>query len=209
MKTSTLKDALTNRPPATPPEAPPPAAPIPAPVKEISEFFADMIAGIEIEAVVGGALQRIRFNPGTDPTQVKMYLQALDPTAKVRDDFPSRNFGNAKNTKTARAMTIIIKSGNSGTFVDLVCVNGKDLTISVSKKRTETFPADLTALNKLSPSHLEMIQNAWRDKTPVTVSLRESEQFGVAYWTTEDGRGFFMDSLTAEPPAPIEKEAVA
>jgi len=215
MKTpSTLKDALTNRPSATPPEAPPPPVlasgqrPFPGSPEELTVALGAIIAGIEIEAVVGGALQRIRFNPGVNPADIKGFLQALDPAAKVRDDFPSRNFGNGKNTKTARAMMLTLRITPSGKFCDLACRNGDDIMVSVPRKLSDGFPDSLATLNRLTPGNLDKVRKAYKDQSTAVVILSDPEQFGVNYWTSDDGKSF-LESLTAEPPAPTEKEAAA
>jgi len=208
MKTSTLKDALTNRSPATQ-EAPPPAAPA---AEQSAGFYPpispDIVAKIEIEAVVGGALQRITFAAGINPASVKGFLLALDPAAKVRDDFPSRNFGNGKNTKTARAMMLTLRITPSGKFCDLACRNGDDIMVSVPRKLSDGFPDSLATLNRLTPGNLDKVRKAYKDQSTAVVILSEAEQFCVHYWTSDDGKSF-LESLTAEPPAPIEKEAVA
>lgn len=159
------------------------------------------IAGVEIEAVVGGALQRIQFVAGTNPAEVKAMLLSLDPNTKVRDDFPKRgSFGN-RETKAARCLVINARVTDTGKFVDLVCQNGDDLSVAVSKKNSETFLQDLTALQKLHDRNLKKLAKAFDEKGTATVILGDDEQFGVNYWTTDDGKAF-MDSMATEPPAP-------
>ena len=211
-----LKDILNKKPANSPPAAPPPAAepptpapsPAPAAVAETAEHEAilSLIEGVEVEAVVGGALQRIRFGAGANPALVGPMLKALDPNALVRDAFPARgNFGN-RETKTARCLVINARVMDNGAFIDLVSQNGEDLSVAVSKKNSASFASDVSALNKLSEKNLAKLHKAFDEKGSATIILSEPEQFGVQYWTTDDGK-HFMDSLVAEPPAAApEKE---
>lgn len=158
------------------------------------------LTGIELEAVVGGALMKLQFGPGLNPAGIKAGLLAMDPAAKVRDDFPKRgNFGN-RDTKTTRCVTILVKVTDAYKFFDLVCQNGDDIKVTVSKKKADSFPSDLAALGKLTEKNIAKIQEAVEGKKEATVILGEGEQFGVNYWASDDGKAF-MDSLTPEPPA--------
>lgn len=158
---------------------------------------------VEVEAVVGGALMRITFGR-INPANVKGALLALDPTAKVRDDFPKRgNFG-PKETKQARCVALNLRVTDGGKFISLLCQNGDDFSVSVSKKNSDAFLGELTALGRLGERHLAKVAKAFEDKGEATVILPEDEQFGVNYWSTDDGK-HFLDGMTPEPPA--EKEA--
>lgn len=169
------------------------------------ESVVERIASIEIEAIVGGALQRISFRAGTNPGEVKAMLLSIDAGAKVRDEFPMKRFGN-RDTKSARARVINARVTDSGKFVDLICQNGEDLSVSVSKKHAETFLADIGALNKLREKSLAKLAKAFDEKSAATIILDADEQFGVKYWTTDDGKAF-LDSMTAEAPAPGEEKS--
>lgn len=158
-----------------------------------------IVESIEVEAVVGGCLQRIRLKANTDPAQVKAIILAADPGALVRDAFPVRG-GGSRETKTARALVINVRVSDSGKFVDIICQNGEDLSVAVSKKRADGFPTDLANLNRLTEHSLAKIVNAYQSKGLAVVILTEPEQFGVNYWVTDDGKAF-LDSLSAEPPA--------
>jgi hypothetical protein len=125
----------------------------------------------------------------------------------VRDAFPVRMGGN-RETKSARAKMINVRVTDSGKFIDIICQNGEDLSVAVSKKRADGFPQDLAALNKLSEKNLTKITHAYESKGSAVVILGEEEEFGVCYWKTVDGKAF-LDSLTAEPPAPVAQESAA
>lgn len=155
---------------------------------------------VSVEAVVCGVLQRITLEEGTNPADVLPWLKSLDPDCKVRDDFPrSGKFGGGRETKLARALTIHARITDSGKFVDMVCQNGDDLTVAVSKKSADSFLGDLRALGKLTEKNLGKLETAFESKKEVTIILTDPEQFGVHFWKTDDGKAF-MDSLTATPP---------
>lgn len=159
-----------------------------------------IVESIEVEAVVGGCLQRMRLKANTDPAQVKAIILAADPNALVRDAFPMRGQSGSRETKTARAKGIIARITANGKFVDLLCQNGDDISVQVSKRKGETFVTDLAALGKLSEHNLKKIQDAFATLTAATVLLTEAEEFSVHYWTSDDGKAF-MDSMSPEPPA--------
>ena len=166
----------------------------------------DAITGIELEAVLCGALMRLKFGPGLDPADILPALKALDPNVQVRDAFPMKGqFGN-RETKTATALVITARVTDSGAFVDITCQNGDDISVSVSKKKAPEFPANLAALGRLTPDHLAKVQTAYDSKSTATVVLSDAERFGVKYWTTDDGKNF-LDEMTPEPPAPTEPKA--
>jgi len=158
------------------------------------------IESIECEAIVGGALQRVRFTAHTNPATVKQILTALDPGVKVRNEFPSRGQGGNRDVKLARALVINARITDQGKFVDLVCQNGEDLTVAVSKKNSDGFLDQLKAVGRVTELHLARLQQAFTDKKSATVILAADEQFGVKYFTLDDGRAY-LDSLTAEVPA--------
>ncbi|MFA6243908.1 MAG: hypothetical protein WC655_23395 [Candidatus Hydrogenedentales bacterium] len=166
------------------------------------------IAGIEIEAIVGGALQRIKFVEGTNPGEVLAMLKSIDGAAQVRTEFPSKSFGGKRDTKEARAIVLNVRVTDSGKFIDLISKNGEDLSVAVSKKAADTFLESLKALNKLDPKNLAKVEKAFAEKGTATIILTEPEQFGVRYWMTDDHKAF-MESMTAEPPAVTEKETAS
>lgn len=193
--------------PAPPPPAvvevtTPPSATDPSVVDEVLE----LISNIDVEAVVGGALMRISFGAGTNPADVAQMLRLLDPNAKVRDAIPSKSFGGGnRDTKTARCVNILLRITASGKFIDLVCQNGEDVVVGVSKKAAETFVDNLKALNKLHEANIARVQKAFGNpsNTPTTIILAADEIFGVKYWTTDDGKAF-LEEMTAEAPASQE-----
>lgn len=174
----------------------------------VPESVISRIAGIEIEAIVGGALQRIKFTEGTNPGEVKAMLVSIDPVAQVRSEFPSKSFGGKRDTKEARAIVLNVRVTDSGKFIDLISKNGEDLSVAVSKKAADTWLENLKALNKLDPKNLAKVEKAFAEKGTATIILTEPEQFGVRYWMTED-RKAFMESMVAEPPAITDKETAS
>lgn len=160
-----------------------------------------IIAGIEIEAIIGGALMRVSFIAGTNPAAAAQLLRELDPSAQFRDTFPMRGSGAARATLQARALVITAEARGDMTFVKITATNqdGEDLTIAVSKKKvTEWLPA-VEALGKLSAKTLSKLKAALEAKKAATAILSDPEQFGVAYWVADD-KTAYLDSMTAEPP---------
>jgi len=46
------------------------------------------VRGIDVECIVGGCLMRVSFKETTNPADVPVYLRAVDPNVKFRDEFP-------------------------------------------------------------------------------------------------------------------------
>jgi len=194
------KAAAGTKTTATP--APEPQAEIQNPAA-VADFF-DSITKIELETVIGGALQRITFGPGTDPTSILPGLKALDPTAQVRTEFYSGK-GGKRDNKTATLKAMNIRVTDTGAFIDISAYDpeGTKIAIVVSKKKAPTFLADLTALGKLSDETLAEIQALYDNKKGDIIILDKAERIGVAYWTTDDGKNF-LESFSPEPPAPAK-----
>lgn len=169
---------------------------------ELVALCTEMVESIEVEAVVGGVLQRVRFREHTNPAQIGAMLRALDQGVKVRDDFPRKSFGN-RETKSARVIVINARVTDSGKFVEMVSQNGEDLSVSVPRKKADDFLNLVKALNKVSEKNLTKLEAAFEDKKQATIILGDDEQFGVKYWMTDDGKAF-MEDLVAEPPAATE-----
>jgi len=176
----------------------PPGGAVPVFLSQASEL-AKNVACIEVDVVMKGCLQRIKLKAGTDPARVADLIKAADPNAKLRDDFP-RSKQYSRETKTARALSIIVKVTDSSKFIDVICSSGDDdFTIGVPRKKADSFPDDLAALGKLSERNMDKIRGAFESKGSATVVLG-AEEFGVVYWTTDDGK-HFLDSMAADPPA--------
>lgn len=209
-----LKDMLTDTGAATPPAkskaAPPPPAAEPddQPQGDVAGVLSH-IASIELEAVVGGCLQRITFDRGQygtapNPAQIKGALLTLDPNAKVRDQFFTKG-GGPKDVKTARAQVLIIAVKDTFKKVELVCQNGDDVTVSVGKRDVDEFPIKIEALGKLTPKNLAKVKAAFDDKGEATVILSEPEVFGVKY--VDFGGRLYLEEMTPEPPAAETEDA--
>lgn len=170
----------------------------------VRTFSVDLI-GVEVEAVVCGVLQRIKFGSETDPTQIGPWLKALDPNCKVRDDFPKGGFGGkggGRDTQLARVLIIQVRKSTSGTFIELVAQNGDDLGISVPKRLVEGFGDSVKALGKLSEKNAAKLDAALSGKDAAgMVILTSAEQFGAKFWKADDGKAF-LDSVCVEVPEP-------
>lgn len=99
------------------------------------------IAGIEIEAVIGGALMRVTFVAGTNPAQVPALIREIDPAVQFRDSFPTRGGGGARATQGAKVLVITVEGRGDSIFIKLTATtkDGDDTSISVSKKRSGDF----------------------------------------------------------------------
>ena len=168
---------------------------------QVVRTFAVDLIGVELEAVVCGVLQRIKFGSETDPTQIGPWLKALDPNCKVRDDFPAKGaFGGKRDTLLARTIMIQACKSDHGLFIDLIAQNGDDITVSVPKSKAEGFGESVKALGKLGEKTLAKLDAALSGKgTAIPVMLGLHEQFGVKYWKTDDGKAF-LDSVCVEAP---------
>lgn len=152
---------------------------------------------IEVEAVIGGCLMRLHI-ADMSPVQVLPYLKSLDPACKVRDDFPAKGGGafGKRETKRARLSAVMLKASPNGVFIDLLCKAEKGVSVSVSKKTSDTFIASLAATGKIHDENIEALQAAVDTKTTATVMLESDETVDVEYWTMEDGKSF-MEALHA------------
>jgi hypothetical protein len=169
-------------------------------IKEVipPELVEHICPSVEIEVVLNGALMRLRFED-LDPREVVPLLRAMDPGVKFRDAFPMKG-GPGRETKKARVLVINARVTDSGKFIDVVAQNGDDISVSVSRKNADGFVDAVKALNRLGGEHLAKLEKAFADKGTVTIILKEPEQFGVAYWVSDDGRPF-AESFEANPPA--------
>lgn len=165
------------------------------------------IEGIEIEAIIGGALMRVTFAEGTNPATVPQLLRELDPACQFRDAFPMRGGGAARATLQARALVITVEGRGDMVFVKITATNadGEDLTIAVSKKKAPEWLPAVEALGKLTTKTIGKLKTALETKKAATAILSEAEQFGVGYWKADDGTAY-LDSMSAEPPA-VEAKA--
>ena len=156
------------------------------------------IAGIEIEGIIGGVLQRVKFEPGTNPLDAVALLKEIDANAQFRDAFPSRGMGGNRPTLEARALVISAEVKDAGAFIRLTAQNaeGEDLTIAVSKKKSGEWLPALEALGKLTDKSLAKLKAAFDGKKAATVVLAEPEQFTACYWKSDDGSAY-LDSMKA------------
>ena len=168
------------------------------------DFLPGLFDGLEIEAVVAGVLMKVRFTAGVTPASAVESLRRADPGAKFRDDFPSKGAFGKRETKTARALVLNADVRDSGKFISITVTSGSDdLSVSVGKKIADEWLGKVEALGKLTDRNVEKLRAAFENKKPATIVLGEAEQFGVRYWTTDDGKAF-LDDMEAEPPALAE-----
>lgn len=160
------------------------------------------IVGIEVEAVVGGALMRLSFSAGTNPADVASIVRGFDANAKFRDDFPRGGFGGGgkRDTKVARVVSISVEVRDSGKFIDMIATGADDdLKVAVPKKAVDEWLPKLKALGKLDARKIAKIEAAFEKKGGATISLTEAEQFGAAYFE-HDGKAY-LDAMQPDAPA--------
>lgn len=172
----------------------------------IKDLISESIREVKIEAVFKKVLMMVSFAPGVLPGDAIEGLRALDPEVKFRDDFPKSGGGafGKRDTKVARALTIIADVRETGKFITIIATTGADdLSVSVGKKGADEWFGKVSSLGKLSDRNLEKLRAAFDGKKLATITLGGSEQFGVKYWTTDDGKAF-LEEMVPEPPAPVE-----
>ena len=160
-----------------------------------------MIAGIEIEAIIGGAVQRVSFAPETSPVAAVELLRELDANVQFRTQFFTKGGGGNRDTRQARVSVISAEARNGGKFIKMTAetAEGDAVTISVSKKKSDGWLTDLRALSKLHDKNMDKLSGALDGGKPATVILSEDEQFGAAYFATDDGAAY-LDSMSADAP---------
>ena len=155
---------------------------------------------VSFEAVVGGALMRIDLGPDTDPAQVKPWLMNLDPNAQVRDGFPMKGSFQPRETKLAKALTLLTKVMGDKKFITIGCDTDDDeIQVGVGQKKVDDFLKELLGMGKLSNRNKRKLEKSLQDKTEEFFRLKDGESFGVKYWSTDDGK-HFCDSIQAEAP---------
>lgn len=165
------------------------------------------IAGIEVEAVVGGCLQRIKFSGGVNPAEIKAMLLTLDPGAQVRDGLPMKGGFGKRDSKWASCVGIQASERKGSKYISMICADkeGEEITVAVGSKKADEWLPALEKLGKVSEKNLEKVRGALGGGKAATVLLAdEAERFGVAYWTTDDGGVFWEGQFQAEPPAQPE-----
>ncbi|MFP4192938.1 MAG: hypothetical protein ACLFU6_12805 [Candidatus Hydrogenedentota bacterium] len=168
----------------------------PTPESFTAANVVSQIERIEVECVVNGCLQRIRFAAGTNPADVGPMIRTLDPGAVLRDSFPTRG-GGGRQTKEAKVLVITMRAADAGLFIDLTAETQEDaVSISVPRKQAATFIDTLRSLNALKEKSLEKLQHAVDSKSSATVVLGADEVLTARYWISDDSR-CFLDSLVA------------
>lgn len=182
---------------------------LPQPKPETPGRMLEGLQSVRVDAVVGGCLMTLNFGPNVNPAGIREAILAADPNAKVRDDFPKRGggFGN-KETKDGRAVALRLDLGGNFARIEITTNlnEDEDITVGVGKRGIPQFAQDIRALGKLKEKTLDRVQKAFDEKQEKTIILDQAEQFGVKYWTTDDGGKHFLDSMTPEPPAPKDDD---
>lgn len=161
---------------------------------------------IEVEAVVGGVLQKITVT-GVSPEKTGDFLRGLDPACKVRDAFPMKAMGGNRETKSAAVAVIVLDVRESGKFWSFIATrpDGEEVNVKVGKAKSDAVLEQLRALGRLSDGHFAKLEGAIDTKKSATVILEDASRFGVKYWTGDDGSAF-ADGFDAAPPAAGGKE---
>lgn len=160
---------------------------------------------VEIEAVVAGALMRVRFAAGVGPREAVEMLKAEDASVQFRTGFPTSR--GSRETKKAVAVVVNVRSQGDARYVDITCQNGEgDLNVSVPKGKVAEFAQALAGLGALAEAHVEKITGAINAGGSATVILPDEERFAVVYWTTGDGRSYLEGVERAATDGKAEKE---
>ena len=164
--------------------------------------LAVMLAGVELEAKVDGVIQKLKFEAGYDPAEILEAIREADANAEFRTEFFTRRGGGNKDTKAATALVLSARITDSGKFITITAHNAEendDLSISVSKKKSDEWLGQVDQLGKLSDKNMDKLKAAFDSKKTVTVVLSDDEQFFCKYWKTDDGAAF-LDSMAAQAP---------
>lgn len=173
------------------------------PAMDPCSVLSRMASGVDVEVILDGVRMIIHFRPGTDPMAILPALKAADPNVQTHSQFWSKG-GGIRETKTAICEMISLRVTSTGAFIDLACVSpdGNDAyPVRVTKKKSDSFAAELRAVGLVSEGNLDKIDNAITEKagTPVLVMLKGPERFGVKFFSTDDNQ-HFLDSVSAELP---------
>lgn len=169
------------------------------------------IGKIEVEAVVGGVLQKITFESGFNPADILASLKLLDENTKVRDDFPAKSaWGGNRETKTAYVLSIRASNTGAGKFIELAAgrvVDGKEeeVLINVGKDDSDKWLENVIALGKLTETQLDKLNHALNDKNgKASLILKDAQCFGAEYYESKNGSAY-LSKMTVEHPAKPEE----
>lgn len=167
------------------------------------------ITRVETEAIIAGSIQRIELTTHADgehpnPAEVPDMLRVLDPGVQFKEKFYTGKGGGNRDTKLAWVLVITAEVKDSGKYISMTAQSkdGEDVTVKVSKKKSDEWLPNIEALGKLTDKNLEKLKHAFEAKKAVTVILTEPEQFGALYFQTDDGTAY-MDSLQANAPTEV------
>lgn len=149
------------------------------------------VESIEVEAVIGGVLQRIRVS-GLLPNALGAWLKEQDPNAQVRTEFPSKSFGGKRETKKAQCISLTLKKSEKGLFGDFLCQlqDGECVSVGITKR----FDVDSLGV-VLSQERMAQVKGLAEKGGALPLMLNETERFTVCYWTGDDG-AHFVDSVS-------------
>lgn len=155
----------------------------------------EAIAGITMEAVIGGARQSIAFTAGTNPYEAVHILRRLDPHVQVHKDLPKAGWGGKggkRDTKAATVCQVSITARDSYLGMEMTAqtAEGEAVIVKVGKNKIEEMPQALADVGTLNPLNLEKLQAAITDKVSAVVLIMPPETFAVHYWTSDKGDHF-------------------
>jgi hypothetical protein len=151
------------------------------------------VSEIEVEAVVGGCLMRLRL-AGLGPLEVLAWLKGMDPNAAVRTEIPSKSFGN-RETLSAVVKAVQIDIFGSGEVKSrLISVDGE--IIAVGSKQQGEFPGMFRGLSCLSEATLAAFDAAILGKKCRILDIPEGERFTVKFFGGD--KGSWMEKITTD-----------
>ena len=165
------------------------------------------IAGIKVQAVVGGALQDIQYGPRTNPEEVKADLLRRDPNAKVKSEFFTKGGGGFKNDiKTAKVLNMNVQFANPNRqVINFTAVDGDQGISADAYKDAKDVAKAIVALGVLPEASLKTTQDAVDGNANNVVLIPKECSFGVQYHEY-DGKTYF-DGVTADLPKEADPNA--
>lgn len=152
----------------------------------LPDGFDTGLRDIRVEAVVSGVLMSLTFDGRkTAPPAIQGILRQWDPEVKVRDSFPSKNWGGQTKTGPVTEITIQNK-GHGVAFLEFGLEDGT--MIGSRPEQTEEFLKQITGLNVLSPETYGWLEGALKEAGPKRKRvLSLPEQFLMEYSVSDSG----------------------
>jgi hypothetical protein len=153
-----------------------------------------VVSEVKVDAIVGGCLMSITFGEGTNPAEVKRYLQGLDAGVQVREEFPkSGGFGGygSKDVKSGKALMVNVRVGKEPEqrFIEFTVQpeSGDPEIVKVGSSKVSEVKSKVDSLG---------LNDTTADKFRIALDgggialFGEGEQFKVSYSKAKNGENY-------------------